>query len=45
MENVDQFSILKNDFENQKFEMFEKVVHSFGKSDSDIIQGKNPYFQ
>ena len=27
----------KNDFENQNFEMFEEVVHNFGKSDPDII--------
>ena len=32
-----QFSTLKNDFENQNFEMFEEVVHNFGKSDGDII--------
>ena len=36
MEKFDQFSTLKNDFENQNFEMFEKVVHNFGTSDSDI---------
>ena len=35
-----QFPTLKNDFENQKFEMFEEVVHSFGKSDGDIIREK-----
>ena len=33
----DRFSTLKNDFENQNFEMFEEVVHNFGKSDGDII--------
>ena len=32
-----QFSTLKNDFENQNFEMFKEVVHNFGKSDGDII--------
>ena len=37
LENFCQFSKLKNDFENQKFEMFEEVVHNFGKSESDII--------
>ena len=37
LERFDQFSSLKNDFENQNFEMFEEVVHNFGKSDSDII--------
>ena len=36
MERFDQFSTLKNDFENQNFEMFEEVVHNFGKSDSDL---------
>ena len=28
---------MKNDFEYQNFEMFEEVVHNFGKSDGDII--------
>ena len=37
LERFDQFSTLKNDFENQNFEMFEEVVHNFGKSDGDII--------
>ena len=37
-EKLEQFSTLKNDFENQNFEMFEEVVHYFGKSDGDIIQ-------
>ena len=37
MERFGQFSKLKNDFENQNFEMFEEVVHNFGKSDGDII--------
>ena len=27
----------ENDFENQNFEIFAKVVHNFGKSDDDII--------
>jgi hypothetical protein len=36
MERFDQFSTLKNDLENQNFEMF-KVVHNFGKFDGDII--------
>ena len=31
------FLILKNDFDNQNFEMFKEVVHNFGMSDSDII--------
>jgi hypothetical protein len=30
--------MLKNDFENQNFEIFAKVVHTFGKSDNDIIK-------
>ena len=37
LERLNQFSTLNNDFENQNFEMFEEVVHNFGKSDSDII--------
>ena len=37
MERFDQFSTLKIDFENQNFEMFDEVVHNFGKSDGDII--------
>ena len=40
MERFNQFSTLKNDFENQNFEMFEEFVHSFGKSDGDIIREK-----
>ena len=31
------FSTLQNDFESQNFEMFKEVVHSFGKSDGDIV--------
>ena len=38
MGRVDQVSTLKNDFENQNFEMFKEVVHNFGMSNSDIIQ-------
>ena len=37
MERFDQFFTLKNDFENQNFEMFDEVVHNFGKSAGDII--------
>ena len=37
MERFDQSSTLKNDFENQNFEMFKEVVYNFGKSDGDII--------
>ena len=28
----------ENDFESTNFEMFEEVVHNFGKSDHDMIQ-------
>ena len=37
LEKFNQFSTLKNDFENQNFEMFNEVVHNFGKSEGDII--------
>ena len=37
LERFVQFSTLKNDFENQNFEMLEEVIHNFGKSDGDII--------
>ena len=37
LERFDQFSTPKNDFENQNFEMFEEVVHNFGKSDGNFI--------
>ena len=36
-EGFDQFFMLKNDFENQNFEIFSKVVHNFGKSYDDNI--------
>ena len=36
-ERFSQFLELKNDFENQNFEIFEEVVHNFGKSDDDLI--------
>ena len=42
--HLDQFSTLKNEYENQNFEMFEEVIHNFVKSDSDIILWKNVYF-
>ena len=29
--------MLKNDFENQNFVIFAKVVHNFGKSNDEII--------
>ena len=35
--SLNQFSTLKSDFENQNFEMFEEIVHNFGKYDGDII--------
>ena len=34
----------KNDFESTIFANIEEVVHNFGRSDDDIIQGKNAYF-
>ena len=37
LERFDQFLTLKNDFENLNFEMFEEIVHNFGKSDDDMI--------
>ena len=37
LERLDQFETLKNDFEIQNFEIFDKVVHNFGKSDDFII--------
>ena len=33
----DQFQTLKNDFETQNFEIFDKVVHNFGKPEEVII--------
>ena len=40
----DQFLTQKNDFESTNFDMFEEVVHNFGKSDGDMIKCKNAYF-
>ena len=37
LERLDQFLTQKNDFESTNFEMFEEVVHNFGKSDDDMI--------
>ena len=37
LERFNQFSTLKNDFENQNSEICEEVVHNFGKSDDDMI--------
>ena len=38
LERFDQFQTLKNDFETQNFEIFDKVVHNFGKPGKVIIQ-------
>ena len=39
--------MLKNDFETTNFAIFEteKVDHNFCRSDDDMIQWKNAYFQ
>ena len=37
LERFNQFFTQKNDFSCTNFEMFEEVVHNFGKSDSDMI--------
>ena len=34
LERLDRFSTLKND---HNFDMFEEIIHNFGKSDVDII--------
>ena len=36
-ERFNQFLTQKNDFESTNFEMFEEVVHNFGKSEDDMI--------
>ena len=36
-ERFNQFSTLKNNFENRNFDIFEKAVHNFGKSEDDKI--------
>ena len=36
-ETLDQFLTQKNDFESTNFDMFEEVVHNFGKSYDDMI--------
>ena len=33
----DQFSKLKNGFENQDFDIFEVIIHDFGNSDDDML--------
>ena len=35
----------ENDFETQNFDIFDKVVHDFGKPDEVTIYWKNAYFQ
>ena len=40
MKGFDQFSTMKNNFENQNFDMFEEVAHNFGKPDRDISYEK-----
>ena len=37
LERFNQFLTQKNDFESTNFDMFEEVVHNFGKSDDDMI--------
>ena len=40
MKNIglgDQLLTQKNDFQSTNFEMFEVVVHKFGKSEDDMI--------
>ena len=36
MERLSQFSTLKDIFENQNFDIFDKFVDNFGKSDNDL---------
>ena len=40
LKGFDQFSTMKNNFENQNFDMFEEVAYNFGKPDSDISYEK-----
>ena len=37
LKRLDQFSTLKNYFENQNFKVFDEVIDDFGKSDDDMI--------
>ena len=37
LEIFDQFLKQKNDFESTNFELFEEVVHNFGKPGGDMI--------
>jgi hypothetical protein len=41
LKGFDEFSKMKNDFENLNFDMFEEVALNFGKHDSDISYDKN----
>ena len=43
-ERFNQFLTQKNYFESTNFEMFDEVVHKFGKSEDDMIYWKNAYF-
>ena len=36
MERFNQFSKLKNDFENQNFTIFEEIVNNFGRCDDEM---------
>ena len=36
-ERFRQYSTTKNDFENQKFAIFEEILNNFGMSDDDMI--------
>ena len=36
-ERFNQFLTQKNDLKSRNFEMFQEVVHNFGKSDDDMI--------
>ena len=37
MERFNRFFTQKNDFGSMNFEIFEEVVHNFGKSDDDMV--------
>ena len=36
-QDIDQFRTLKNDFETKNFDIFDKVVHDFGKPNEVTI--------
>ena len=44
MERFDQFLMLKNDFKNQNFEMFEEVFHNHVSLTVTLFSEKNVYF-